>query len=135
MALSTSIYTYNTSGFVTSGSKFSIHFRKLNLRKELYLSQFVLEVHETLQLYSTCLNEQKSQQWPPSIFYSFRDTNPRRLSRMTFTKIQIWTEIYFCCKFLFLTLYLISFQNFSIISSLFFIWWIFEIFYGDYMEI
>ena len=61
MTLSMSIYTYNTSGFVTSGSKFSIQFGKLNLRKELNLSQILLEVDETLQLYSTCLNEQKSQ--------------------------------------------------------------------------
>ena len=61
MALSISIYTYSTSGFVTSGSIFSIHFGKLNLRKELNLSQILLEVDETLQLYSTCLNEQKSQ--------------------------------------------------------------------------
>ena len=61
MTLSMSIYTYNTSGFVTSGSKFSIHFGKLNLRKELNLSQILLEVEETLQLYSTCLNKQKSQ--------------------------------------------------------------------------
>ena len=85
MVLSLSIYNCNTSGFVTSGSKFSNYFRKLNLRKELNLSQFLLEVDQTLQLYSACLNKQKSQRWPPSIFYSFRDTNPRRLRRLTFT--------------------------------------------------
>ena len=62
MALSINIYTYNTYGFVTSGSKFNIHFGKLNLRKELNLSQILLEVDEILQLYSTCLNKQKSQQ-------------------------------------------------------------------------
>ena len=61
MALSISIYTYNSSGFVTSGAKFSIHFGKLNLRKELILSQIFLEFDETLQLYSACLRKQKSQ--------------------------------------------------------------------------
>ena len=86
MALSINIYTYNTSGFVTSGSKFSNYFRKLNLRKELNLSQILLEVDEILQLYSACQNKQKSQRWPPSIFYSFRDKNPRSLRRLIFTK-------------------------------------------------
>ena len=85
MALSIKTHPLNTSGFVTSGSTFSSYFRKLNLRKELNLSQIVLEVYKTLQLYSACLNKQKSQRWPPSIFYSFRDTNPRRLRRLTFT--------------------------------------------------
>ena len=61
MAISISIYTYSTCGFVTSGSTFISYFGKLNLRKELNLSQILLEVDETLQLYSTCLNEQKSQ--------------------------------------------------------------------------
>ena len=86
LAPSINIHPWCTSGFVTSGSKFSSYFRKLNLQKELNLSQILLELDETLQLYSACLNEQKSLRWPPSIFYSFRDTNPRRLSRLTFTK-------------------------------------------------
>ena len=87
MDLSICIYTNNTSGFVTSGSKFRDYFIKLNLRKELSLWQFLLDYEQTLQLYSACLNNQKSQRWPPSIFYSFRDTNPRRLRRLTFTII------------------------------------------------
>ena len=86
LALSINTHPWNTSGFVTSGSTFSSYFRKLNLRKELNLSQIVLEVYETLQLYSACQNEQKSQRWPPSIFYSFRDKNPRRLRCLIFTK-------------------------------------------------
>ena len=86
MVLSLSIYNCNTSGFVTSGSKFRNYFRKLNLRKELNLSQIFLEFDETLQLYWARLNKQKSQRWPPSIFYSFRDTNPWRLRHLTFTK-------------------------------------------------
>ena len=86
LVLSIYIHPWNTSGFVTSGSTFSSYFRKLNLRKELNLSQILLELVETLQLYLACLNKQKSQRWPPSIFYSFRDTNPRRWRRLTFTK-------------------------------------------------
>ena len=86
LALSINIHPWSTSGFVTSGSTFSSYFRKLNLRKELNLSQILLELVETLQLYLACLNKQKSQRWPPSIFYSFRDTNPRRWRRLTFTK-------------------------------------------------
>ena len=58
LALSISIHPWNTSGFITSGSKLSSYFRKLNLRKELNLSQ-ILEVDETLQLYSACLKKQK----------------------------------------------------------------------------
>ena len=61
LALSINTHPLNTSGFVTSGSKFSSYFVKLNLRKELYLSQILLEVDETLHLYSACLKKQKSQ--------------------------------------------------------------------------
>ena len=86
MVLSISIHLCNTSGFVTSGSKLRNYFWKLNLRKELNLSQIFLEFDKTLQLYSACLKKQKSQRWPLSIFYSFRDTNPRRWRRLTFTK-------------------------------------------------
>ena len=86
LVLSIKTHPWNTSGFVTSGSTLSRYFRKLNLRKELNLSQILLEVNETLQLYLACLNKQKSQRWPPSIFYSFRDTNPQRLRRLIFTK-------------------------------------------------
>ena len=39
-----------------------------------------------MQLHLACQNKQKSQRWPPSIFYGFRDTNPRRWRRLTFTK-------------------------------------------------
>ena len=86
ITLSLSIYNCNTSSFVTSGSKLRKKFWKLNLRKELNLSQILLEVYETLQLYSACQNKQKSQRWPPSIFCSFRDKNPRSLRRLIFTK-------------------------------------------------
>ena len=86
LVLSINNHPWSTSGFVTSGSTFSSYFRKLNLRKELNLSQILLKLDETLQLYSACLNEQKSQRWPPSIFYCFRDTDPRRWRRLTFTK-------------------------------------------------
>ena len=86
LVLSIKTHPWNTSGFVTSGSTLSRYFRKLNLRKELNLSQILLEVNETLQLYSACLNKQKSQWWPPSIFYSFQDSNPWRLRNVTSTK-------------------------------------------------
>ena len=86
MVLSISIHLCNTSGFVTSGSTFSSYFRKLNWRNELNLSQILFEFDETLQLYWARLNKQKSQRWHRSIFYSFRDKNPRKLRRLTFTK-------------------------------------------------
>ena len=121
LALSINTHPWNISGFITSGSTFISYFRKLNLRKELNLSQILLEVYETLQLYSACQNEQKSQRWPPSIFYRFRDKNPRSLRRLIFTKNTNMNGNLFCCIFLFLTLHSFSFQNFSIIFSLFFI--------------
>ena len=61
MVLTIITYPCNTSGFVTSGSKFDSHCRKLNVRKKLNLSQISSEVDKTLQLYSACLSEQKSQ--------------------------------------------------------------------------
>ena len=85
-ALWINIFTCNTSGFVSFNSKLCIFFFKLNSRKELYRPQILLEVDETLQLYLACLNKQKSPCRLPSIFYSFRDTNPRRLRRLTITK-------------------------------------------------
>ena len=135
LALSINTHPWNTSGYVTSGSTFSSYFRKLNLRKELNLSQILLEVYETLQAYSACQNEQKSQRWPPSIFYSFQDNNPWILRNVTFTKNQIWTEIFFYFIFHFKTLHTHGFQNFIVISSLLFFKWIFEILQKDHMEI
>ena len=76
MVLTIITYPCNTSGFVTSGFKFDSHSRKLNLRKKLNLSQISSEVDKTLQLYSACLSEQKSQWRPTFICYSFLDTNP-----------------------------------------------------------
>ena len=76
MVLTIITYRCNTSGFVTSGSKFDSHSRKLNLRKKLNLSQISSEVDETLQIYLACLNKQKSQCKPTFIWYSFPDTNP-----------------------------------------------------------
>ena len=61
LTLSINTHPRNTSCFHTSGSTFIGYFRKLNLGKELNLSQILLEVDETLQLYSACLSEQKSQ--------------------------------------------------------------------------
>ena len=59
LALSIIIHPRNTSGFVTSGSKLNSYLMKLNLRKGLSLSQILLEVNETLQLFSACLNNKK----------------------------------------------------------------------------
>ena len=59
MVLSISIHPCNTFGFPTSGSKFDSHFRNLNLLKEPYLSQNLLDVDDTLQLFASCLNKQK----------------------------------------------------------------------------
>ena len=128
LVLSIYIHPWNTSGFVTSGSTFSSYFRKLNLRKELNLSQILLELVETLQLYSACLNKQKSQRWPPSIFYSFRDTNPRRWRRLTFTKNTNMNENLFLLyipfshithvqflkfqNYIFIIIFLVNFRNF-----------------------
>ena len=61
MVLFIVVYPYNTYSFFTSGYKFESHFRKLNLRKELNLSQISPEVDETFQSYLACLNKQKSQ--------------------------------------------------------------------------
>ena len=128
LALLINIHLWSTSGFVTFGSTFSNYFRKLNLRKELNLSQFLLEVDQTLQLYSACLNKQKSQRWPPSVFYSFRDTNPRRLRRLTFT---INTNMNGNLFLLYIPFSDIALKVFKISASYLhysIFWWIFEIF-------
>ena len=128
MVLSISIYICNTSGFVTSGSKFISRFGKLNLRKELNLSQILLEVDETLQLYSACLNEQKRQRWPPSIFYSFRDTNPRRLRRLTFTKNTKMNGNLFLLYIPFFNIALVYFSKFQHHIFIILYWWILKCF-------
>ena len=135
MILSLSIYKCNTSGFVTSGSKFSSYFRKLNLRKQLNLSQILLEFDETLQLYLAWLNKQKSQRWPLSIFYGFRDTNSRRLRRLKFTKNTNMNENLFLLCIPFSNITLVEFLKFQ--HYIFIILFLvnFRIFYGDYMEI
>ena len=51
MVLSNTLHPCNTFVFVTSGSKSNSNFRILKLRKELNLSQILLEVEETMQLY------------------------------------------------------------------------------------
>ena len=53
--LSIIIFTCNTTGFVSSGSKLSSYFGKLDFRKELNRPQMLLDVDET------CLNKQTSQ--------------------------------------------------------------------------
>ena len=123
MALSIKTHPLNTSGFVTSGSTFSSYFRKLNLRKELNLSQILLEFDETLQLYSACQNKQKSQRWPPSIFYGYRDTNPRRWRRLTFTKNTNMNGNLFLLCFPFSNITLVEFLKFlhNIFIILFFV--------------
>ena len=129
LILSLSIYNCNNSGFVTSGSTFSNYFGKLNLRKELNLYQILVEVNETLQLYSACLRKQKSQRWPLSIFYGFRNTNPRRLRRLKFTKnTNMNGNLFLLCipfsnitlveflkfqHYIFIILFLMNFRNFS----------------------
>ena len=133
MDLSLSIYNCNTSGFVISGSKFSNYFWKLTLRKELNLSQISLEFDETLQLYSACLNKQKSQRWHPSIFHSVRDTNPK-FKAFAFTKNTNLNGD-------FVVVYIPS--NIKLVKFLKFQHYIFIIlflvnlrfFYGDYLEI
>ena len=128
LVLSINNHRWSTSGFVTSGSTFSSYFRRLNLRKELNLSQILLKVDETLQLHLACLNKQKSQRWPPSIFYIFRDINPRRLWCLIFTKNTNMNENLFllCIPFsnitlveflkfqhyIFIILFLVNFRNF-----------------------
>ena len=113
LALSINTHPWNTSGFVSSGSKFISHFVKLNLRKELNLSQILLEVYETLQLCSACQNKQKSQRWPPSIFYSFRDKNPRSFRRLIFTKNTNMNGNLFLFYVLFSIIVLIYFVKFQ----------------------
>ena len=136
LAQSINTHPWNISGFVTSGSKFSSYFVKLNLRKELYLSQILLKVDETLHLYSACLKKQKSQRWPLSIFFSFRDTNPRRWRRLTFTKNTNMNGNIFLLYIPFSNITHVQFLKFQnyIFIILFFLW-IFEAFCGDYLEI
>ena len=128
LVLSINIHPWNTSGFVTSGSTFSSYFRKLNLRKELNLSQILLELVETWQLYSACQNKQKSQRWPPSIFYSFRDTNPRRWRRLTFTKNTNMNGNLFLLYIPFSDITHVQFLKFQNCIFIIIFWWIFEFF-------
>ena len=92
----------NTSGLITSGSRSDSHFKYLNLRKEL-------------NFYKSCSNLTKLWRYIQS------DTNLWKLRSVTFTQnTNITGKLFLFNGFFFLTLHTFSFQNFRIISSLFF---------------